>query len=146
MITKLVELTDLFNWGKFMACRFDEKEWAARSRVDGLPLLSHRGWTPQHVFVIDLQTGEGGMFFPAGHAKSDLEKHRIWVCPMFEVFLGWLYDHPKHWKDIATLPDLIELSSEETRGHNALYGHRRSGPSQEVADKKSAQTRMPRRK
>ena len=146
MITKIVELTDLFNWGKFMVCRFDENEWAARSRIDGGLLLRNRGWTPQHLFVLDLQTGEGAIFLPRGRAGADLEKHRVWVCPMFEVFLGWLYAHPEHWQDIATLPDLIELSAEETRGHNALYGHRREGPSLEEVQQKSAETRVQRSK
>ncbi len=146
MISTIVEVTDRFNWGKFLVARFDEHEWARRSLVDGQPLLSGQcGWTPQHMLVVDLQTGEGAMFLPQGLAKADLEKHRVWVCPMFEVFLGWLYDHPEHWADILTLPALIELDPEQTRGHNAMYGHRRPGPPQEVIDEKARATKLPER-
>jgi hypothetical protein len=147
MISTIVELTDRFNWGKFLVARFDEQEWARRSLVDGQPLLSGQcGWTTQHILVLDLQTGEGAMFRPSGLASADLEKHRVWVCPMFEVFLGWLYDHPEHWADILTLPPLIELDPEKTRGHNAIYGHRRAGPPQEVIDQKARETKLPQRK
>jgi hypothetical protein len=147
MISTIVELTDRFNWGKFLVARFDEHEWARRSLVDGQPLLSGQcGWTLQHMLVLDLQTGEGAMFLPSGLASAGLEKHRVWVCPMFEVFLGWLYDHPEHWADILTLPTLIELDPEKTRGHNAMYGHRRPGPPQEVIDQKARETKLPRRK
>lgn len=146
MISTIVELTDRFNWGKFLVASFDEHEWARRSLVDGQPLLSGQcGWTPQHMLVLDLQTGEGAMFLPMGLASADLEKHRVWVCPMFEVFLGWLYDHPEHWADILTLPPLIELDPEETRGHNAMYGHRRPGPPQDVIDQKARETKLPHR-
>lgn len=132
MISTIVELTDRFNWGKFLVARFDEREWALRSRVDGRLLLSGQcGWTPKHLFVMDLQTGEGGMFLPGGLASADLDKHRIWVCPMFEVFLEWIYEHPEHWQDILTLPPIIELDPEKTRGHNAMYGYRRPGPSKD---------------
>src|SRR5271169_5489625 len=142
MISTFVVLTDRFNWGKFMVARFDEREWTGRSRVDGQVLLAGQcGWTPKHLLVLDLQTGEGAMFLPTGLAKADLDKHRVWVCPMFEVFLGWLYDHPKHCADILTLPPLIELDPSKTRGHNAIYGHRRPGPSQATIDDKLPRAR-----
>lgn len=69
-----------FNWGKFAVMRFAEAEWAVRSQIDPCQsLIGGRGWTPQHIFVMDLQTGEGAMFRPGGSAHHDLEKHRIWV-------------------------------------------------------------------
>jgi len=130
MISVFVELTDGFNWGKFMVGTFTKEEWEHRSKVDGRRLLSGQcGWSPRHLLVFDLQTGEGAMFLTAGNAKVDLDKHKIWCCPMYEVFLGWLYAHPEHCADIRTLPSLIELDPSETRGHNALYGYRRPGPS-----------------
>jgi hypothetical protein len=142
MITKTVELTDLFNWGKFLVCRFDPQEWAMRSSVDNLPLLRARGWTERHLWVLDLQTGEGAMFLPGGQAAADLEKHRIWVCPMFEVFLEWLYEHPQHWTDIHTLPSCIQLDRSKTAKHNALYGYRRTGPPDDVIADKECETKL----
>lgn len=142
MISVVVELTDHFNWGKFMISSFDEREWALRSKVDGGRMLAGRGWSPRHLQIFDLQTGEGALFLPGGRATSDLEKHRIWCCPMFEVFLKWLYDHPDHCADILTLPPIIELDPSQTRGHNALYGYRRPGPSRELVDEKLRETEM----
>src|SRR5215472_3004576 len=98
MITKLIEATNTaaggINRGKFLVGRFDQDEWARRSTVStplegDYPLLARVGWSPQHVMVFDLQTGEGAMFRPGGYAKGDLIKHRIWVCPLFELFLTW---------------------------------------------------------
>lgn len=147
MISVIVELTDGFNWGKFLVGAFDKDEWDRRSSVDNRRLLAGQcGWTPQHRLVLDLQTGEGAMFLPRGLATADLEKHRIWGCPMYEVFLKWLYDHPDHCADIRTLPQLIGLDPSKTRGHNAIYGYRRPGPSQETIDEKVRETELPRPK
>lgn len=140
MLTKIVELTNGFNWGKFMLARFDGEEWRRRSEVDvapvpigrglgfGVPLLQQVGWNHRHVWVLDLQTGEGACFLPGGNARADLEKHAIWVCPMFEVFLGWFYARRELWTDITSVPDLITLTDEETMSMSSLYGHRRPGP------------------
>jgi hypothetical protein len=131
MITKIVELTNFLNWGKFMVAHFDREEWQLHSTVDpGSRLLAGRGWSPRHLWVLDLQTGEGAIFFPGGSAQADLESHQIWVCPMFPVFLGWLYKHPEHCSDIRTIPAYLELTDKETNEHSALYGYRRSGPSE----------------
>lgn len=123
--TKIIETTSKLNWGKFMLCRFDA-EWRARSAVSGLgmSLLREIGWGPQHLWVLDLQTGEGAFFLPHrnGSAKAELNrKHRIWVCPMFESFLEWLYQ--QDLTDLQALPALVELSHAEF----ALYGYRREG-------------------
>jgi hypothetical protein len=106
------------NWGKFMVARFDE-EWARVSLIDGGPLIGSRGWTDQHVLVFDLQTGEGAIFLPGGYAHADLEKHKIWVCPLFEPFLEWLYQQP----DPLAIPARIDLPNAEF----AMYGYRRPG-------------------
>lgn len=107
METKIIEATNgPRNWGKFMVCRFDG-EWSHRSAVDGLPLLRARGWAPDNVTVLDLQTGEGAIFRPGGLASADLQKHRVWVCPLFEPFLGWLYQ--QDLTDLQALPDLVDL-------------------------------------
>lgn len=110
------------NWGKFAVGRPDE-EWDWRSAADSLdvPLLRLLGWGPDHLWVFDLQTGEGAFFRPAGYAAADLEKHRIWVCPLFEPFLEWLYK--QDLTDLGALPRLVELPDAEF----AFSGYRRSG-------------------
>jgi hypothetical protein len=84
MITKIIEATNgPLNWGKFMLGRFDEAEWSRKPKAPGCegerPLLIGRGWCPQHILVLDLQTGEGAVFLPGGMAAVDLHKHQIWV-------------------------------------------------------------------
>src|SRR5262245_60038740 len=97
METKFIEATNgPNNWGKFMLGRFTLDEWRIRSVIAGdvesRGLLGGRGWTSNHVLVLDLQTGEGAMFRPPGSVTADLnDKHQIWVCPLFEPFLEWLY-------------------------------------------------------
>jgi len=144
MKTRVVELTDGFNWGKFLVAKFDEAEWSVRSAVDGQRLLRGRGWSERHLFILDLQTGEGAIFLPGGQPKADLDKHAVWVCPMFELFLGWLYARPRHWDDLGSLPALVELTQEETRGHSALWGYRRPGPDQAERDAAAGETRTAR--
>lgn len=152
MKTKVIEATNGFNWGKFMLGRFDPAEWRLRSGLyeaarqatdtvmgDGTyddinaghpdpgvrtPLLQQLGWGPDHLWVLDLQTGEGGCYLPGGSAKADLEKHRIWVCPMYEPFLHWLYQ--QDLSDIDALPICVELPD----APSAVYGYRRPGPEQ----------------
>jgi hypothetical protein len=121
MHTKIIEATNGFNWGKFLLARFDEQEWGYHSAVAGTPLLHEIGWGLGHLWVLDLQTGEGGYFRLGGLARADLNKHKIWVCPMFEPFLEWLYQQPD--TDFAKLPALVELPHAES----ALYGYRRQG-------------------
>ena len=127
MITKFIEATNDKagggNWGKFMVARFDEAEWARRSSVDTRLMLQARGWSPEHVLVLDLQTGEGAMFAPHGFHRADLQKHAVWVCPLFEPFLGWLYK--QDLTDLEKLPLTVQLPITTTQ----LYGHRRPGPS-----------------
>lgn len=112
MKTKFIEANNgPCNWGKFMVAEFTAEEWAARSAVDGNGLLAHRGWHPEmHKLVLDLQTGEGSIFRIGGYAKSDLnDKHQIWVCPLFEPFLTWLYTQDV--SDIDKLPSHVELDA-----------------------------------
>ena len=110
------------NWGKFLCAQFEEAEWAYQSAVSLAPLLVGRGWTPGHLLVVDLETGEGALFLPGGLASADLEKHRVWVCPLFEPFLEWLYANFDG--DVATLPRLVKINS----SRSALSGYRRPGP------------------
>lgn len=122
MITKFIEASDAteFNWGKFMVCRFDPGEWARQSEIEKRSLLLARGWTHENVLVVDLQTGEGAIFRPGGLADADLnEKHQIWVCPMFQPFLVWLY--AQDLTDLKALPGIVNLGNVPT----SLYGYRR---------------------
>lgn len=125
MKIKMIEATNVtaggMNWGKFMVGRFTEEEWAYRSAiVPERSLLRTVGWTKKHILVWDLQTGEGAIFSPDGMARIDLnQKHQVWVCPMYEPFLTWLYQ--QDLTDLDTLPALVEIKNPES----ALYGYRR---------------------
>lgn len=134
MKIKFIEATNTkaggFNWGKFMVARFEPEEWAYRSAIQdeesfaGRPeaLLSGRGWTPDHILVMDLQTGEGAIFRPSGLAPSDLHKHQIWVCPMYEPFLAWLYK--QNLSDLDALPACVDIDDPRS----SMHGYRRPGP------------------
>ena len=114
------------NWGKFLVGIPDE-EWAYGSRVcPGGPLLGACGWGMSHVWVLDLQTGEGAFFKLGGYAKADLDKHRIWVCVLFEHFLTWLYERYREAGelDLDGLPEVVELPGAPF----AFAGYRRPGP------------------
>jgi len=124
------------NWGRFMVARLTTDEWHRpshfpdRDRAEaGLPpqkIMRSTGWHYTDVIVWDLVTGEGAMFVPGGIAQADLQKHQIWVCPMFEPFLSWLYEfiaeHGVTWLEelpaVVTLPDAAFDTS----------GYRRPGP------------------
>lgn len=123
----LVEATNGFNWGKFAVGRMDE-EWRWISSMEPshrMPLLRQLGWGTEHLWVLDLQTGEGAFFTPGGYAKADLDKHSIWVCPMFEPFLTWLYG--QNLTDLTKLPPYVELPHAEP----TLHAPRRAGPAEE---------------
>lgn len=115
------------NHGKFMVGVFDD-EWAWRSGIDdGRPLLPLCGWWhPDHVWVMDLQTGEGCYVRPGGYAHADLQKHAVWVCPLFEPWLEWLYERVKETgiEGIGDLPRVVDLPDAEF----AFAGYRRPGP------------------
>jgi hypothetical protein len=122
VITKFIEATNgpSANWGKFMVAKFGPDDWATQSAISGA-LLAGRGWDMQHIFVLDLQTGEGAMFRHGGFAKADLDKHKIWVCPLFEPFLEWLY---KQDVDVLSrLPEKVDLPNAPFE----LRGYRRRG-------------------
>ena len=123
MKTKIIEATNgPANWGKFLLGRFD-REWDLVSAVAPETLLLYgRGWEPNHLLILDLQTGEGAIFRPGGMAHADLEKHRIWVCPLFEPFLEWLYK--QDLTDLDKLPAQIDLPKAEFQ----WAGYRRPGP------------------
>jgi hypothetical protein len=91
MEVKIIEAGNGFNWGKFL------------------------------VIVFDLETNEGASFTPGGLASADLNKHQIWVCPMYEPFLEWLYK--QDLTELSKLPDYVHLDAP-----SAMAGYRRPGP------------------
>ena len=113
------------NWGKFLVGIHDS-EWSWRSEIDpiNMPLLRQIGWGHNHIWVLDLQTCEGAGFRPGGYAKADLEKHKIWVCPLFEPFLTWLYR--QDLDRIDELPQVVELEADFE-----FHGYRRPGPEEQ---------------
>ncbi len=121
METKIIEAhSPNGNWGKFLLCRMEKIEWERKVELPGvdlaMPLLHQLGWTHEHVWVLDLATGEGALFLPGGLAKSDLDKHKVWVCPLFEPFLEWLYE--KKVRLFSVLPSVVELEAPfEFRGY-----------------------------
>lgn len=124
MISKFFEATNAeggggINWGKFLVIRFDGDDHRYRSEVADLPLLRSQGWGTNHLFVIDLATGEGAMFSPGGLASADLNIRRVRVCPMFEPFLRWLYK--QDLSDLDALPALVKFTEEEAPSSFASY-------------------------
>lgn len=111
------------NWGKFLVGLLEPEEWSRPSVVSCYPIMAGRGWSRHGVLVLDLQTGEGAVFHPGGSARADLEKHKIWVCPMFEPFLCWLYDHIEQVMEtwFNDLPLLVLLPDAEF----SMQGYRR---------------------
>lgn len=108
------------NWGKFLLFRFDD-EFQYKSAFTDHSLLREVGWNRKNIFVLDLQTGEGARFTPGGLASADLNKHKIWCCPMYGPFLQWLY--LQDLSDLSKLPNSINLPDAEF----ALSGYRRGG-------------------
>jgi len=127
MRTYFFEATNGFNWGKFAVGIFDDEEWARISNVNtGSRLLPRLGWAQDNLFVwvMDLQTGEGIYVRPGGQASYDLNsKHQVWVCPLYEPFLNWLYR-----QDTDLLEELsgqvVQLTEEEAP--SSLRGYRRA--------------------
>lgn len=131
MKLKIIEVTNGFNWGKFLVGRFDD-EWDYRSTIDSMAgstssmpirLLRACGWGRDHFLFLDLQTGEGAIFRHGGMARADLNSHRIWVCPMAEPALVWLYS--QDLSSLDALPALVELT--EAEAPSSMQGYRRAG-------------------
>lgn len=127
MKAKFIEATNSnLNWGKFMVARFTAEEWYEPSAINPehpLSLLQQIGWDQNLIWVVDLQTREGAAFRPSPNAspQADLTKHTIWVCPLFEPFLGWLY--MQDLRDLDALPSKVDIPDAEF----AFRGYRRDG-------------------
>lgn len=123
MQVKFIEVTNNDqNWGKFFVARFDKDEWGYQSQFGKGSLLREVGWGPDNIIVFDLQTREGAGFRPGGLASADLDKHQVWVCPMYQPFLEWLYQ--QDLTDLSKLPASLNLPNAPF----ALAGYRRKGP------------------
>lgn len=127
MRSKIIEVCQPtpVNWGKFMIAEFDENETSYISVITKSPLLPAIGyWGEENkwLWLLDLQTGEGALFpvSSKGNAKYQLDKHKIWVCLLYEPLLEWLYQNYKG--DIDEIPSYIEIDAPA-----GLYGYRRSG-------------------
>lgn len=122
MQTKIIETSGNGNWGKFMLGRFDNEcsYQSALPEAEGAYPLAR--WMPSTLLVLDLATGEGALFTPGGLPVADLDKHAIWVCPMFEGFLTWLYTQDT--SDLDALPAYVDLPDIPF----SLAGYRRNGP------------------
>jgi len=122
MKQKFVEVTNNEqNWGKFLLLQFDS-EWEYDSQMSpGRPLLQQIGFNPRQIWVLDLQTCEGAAVVPGGSASADLNKHKVWVCPMYEPFLEWLYR--QEFDSIEELPGKLNLTDAEFQ----MGGYRRPG-------------------
>lgn len=137
MISRFIEATNIqhggLNWGKFLLAKFEESDWQYQAvEAPGHALLAalpgREPWRPEHIIVFDLQTGEGLRVNPRGEPGVDLVKHRVWVCPLFEPFLYWMFDYlaglPTAWRgDIMRLPPVAYFKAD-----SALAGYRRGGP------------------
>lgn len=124
-----------WNHGKFAVATFEPEEWARRCELDAAvhghqrSLLGRCNWGPEHVWVLDLATGEGAYFRHGGMASADLTKHQVWVCPMFEPFLAWLYRQSLADVLALRLPPVVEIPD----APRAMAGYRRPGPVREEA-------------
>jgi len=59
--------------------------------------------------VLDLDTGEGGLFRHGGLANEDLAKKQVCVGPLFEPFLAWLYKQPLEDVRSLSVPKVISI-------------------------------------
>jgi hypothetical protein len=123
--TQFIEATNgrQGNWGKFMLAQFEPEEWARPSSVSEhfISVLRNVGHNSDDILVLDLQTCEGAIFTPRGYARADLNKHQIWVCPLYEAFLTWVYQ--QDLSDLSQLPELVDLDAPFD-----MTGYRRPGP------------------
>jgi hypothetical protein len=151
MITQFIEATNFYdgglNWGKFLLCKFDDRDWSYQATEADGALLSvmpggRESWNPEtSIFVVDLQTGEGSRFDLRTEPVAQLERHKIWVCPLFEPFLKWLFREiqsrppgPGRF-ELTTLPAVAKFPAS-----SALAGYRRAGPCDEAASEVTLQS------
>ena len=116
MDTKIVEATNGYWYCKFLVGAFTD-EWSRRpeapnERTGMMSVLALAGWGPERLLVLDLETGNGGIFAPHGYAPADIEKHGLTklVSPLFRPFLAWLYIRWQAYsRPLAVVPFLHQL-------------------------------------
>jgi hypothetical protein len=134
--SKFLEVTNKANWAKLQLLQWEPSDLARPSLVQkGKVLLNavqvRRGDAADPltaVFVRDLQTQEGCEFYPSPEAdcKTQLDMHRVWVCPLFYPFVSWLFAN--YQGDVTSLPDLVELADSKKQEYQ---GYRRPGEEME---------------
>lgn len=124
------------NWGKLAVGTFERSEWEYISQVAGEPLLARLGHGPSTRLFLDLTT-EGALFDCSYVLSPQLARHKIWVCPMFEVGLREFSNHDIH------------QAQKEWRPHvdvrNALFqfeGFRRSALIRQLVDRARVDARL----
>ena len=132
MDTRFIEASNGVNYGKFMVARFDMEETLRKTAmpeaVGTESFFSYAGlrrMTPERTLVMDLQTGEGAEFSLRGGRQEAAwalrERHpKLWVCPLFPPFLGWLFDFVqtqpdprRHELDLESIPNFIDLTGKD---------------------------------
>ena len=86
MKTKIIEVTDMALYGKFLLGRFDS-EWCRRALIDRtipedahreVSLLLQEGWGPEHILVLDIShPSYGSIFLPGGDPAADLKRRGL---------------------------------------------------------------------
>ena len=119
-------------WTPFLVGQFDH-EREHMSPVDGGRLL--RRESPDNFVLFDLGTKEGAVFSARGHARADIQHHRIWTSPLFESFLTWVRSQLAQGVELTDMPVLVELP-----GHEVMDSQRQEGPMQALLRKALAST------
>lgn len=123
------------NWGKFAVARWSTLEMREPTRFPGCEGQFITGLTGSpfdHIWLLDIQAGEGALFSINNPIPVDvphqLNEKQIYICPMFEPFMTWLWEHIRShqgtnldWFD--ELPRVVVLPEAPFD----LYGYRRRG-------------------
>lgn len=123
MITKLIETTDMFNHGKFLVGQMEGFELTQYLAIkdDGRQLSHVLHASPSKFWVLDCATCEGAFFDFSNDAYYQLERHQVWVCPMFPLFLEWAFEKFKQEPNVLNWDSLVNLKQGK---HNALSRRR----------------------
>lgn len=101
-----------YNWGKLAVGTFESHEWEYVSQIAAEPLLARLGHGPTTRLFLDLTTGEGALFNCSQALMPQLARHKIWVCPLYEVGLKEFSDHDIHeaqekWRPHVDVQDAL---------------------------------------
>lgn len=140
MITRFVEVTDGFVYGKFLVCRLDPGELATKSAMPGagewdrlLTFAGRRRFNERTTLIVDLQVGTA-FAWPLENGEIGfrhyIDKHYArsaniidgdppifaLVCPLYLPFVLWLHEQGK-WAegagDIEEIPRYLDLRTDE---------------------------------